>query len=134
MNLLEGARTGALLLDARDTGGLAHHAALADEDDVTVGELLLELGLPKEGMNGEHPCQGARQRGRGGHTSRVRRPWILWKALIWGTGTKMTCGVEEHAIKSAPELGVQAHGWCESPMQFRMPSDRPKLHFGVRSA
>ena len=43
VNLLEGARTGALLLDARAAGGLAHHAALADEDDVAVRELLLEL-------------------------------------------------------------------------------------------
>jgi hypothetical protein len=43
VHLLEGARTRALLLDARDASRLAHHAALADEDDVTVGELLLEL-------------------------------------------------------------------------------------------
>jgi hypothetical protein len=43
VNLLEGAGTGALLLDAGATGGLAHHAALADEDDVAVRELLLEL-------------------------------------------------------------------------------------------
>lgn len=43
MNLLEGARAGAGLLGARATGLLAHHAALADEDDVAVRELLLEL-------------------------------------------------------------------------------------------
>lgn len=43
VDLLERARAGALLLDARDTGRLAHHAALADEDDVAVRELLLEL-------------------------------------------------------------------------------------------
>ena len=43
MNLLEGTGTGSLLLDAGATGRLAHHAALTDEDDVTVGELLLEL-------------------------------------------------------------------------------------------
>lgn len=43
VNLLEGTGTGSLLLDAGATGGLAHHAALTDEDDVTVGELLLEL-------------------------------------------------------------------------------------------
>lgn len=43
MNLLEGTGTRTLLLDAGATGGLAHHAALSDEDDVTVGELLLEL-------------------------------------------------------------------------------------------
>jgi len=43
VNLLEGTGTGSLLLDAGATGRLAHHAALTDEDDVTVGELLLEL-------------------------------------------------------------------------------------------
>lgn len=43
MHDLEGAGTRALLLDARDAGGLALHAVLASEDDVTVGELLLEL-------------------------------------------------------------------------------------------
>ena len=43
VNLLEGARAGAGLLGARAAGLLAHHAALADEDDVTVRELLLEL-------------------------------------------------------------------------------------------
>jgi len=43
VNLLEGARARALLLDARAAGRLAHHAALADEDDVAVRELLLEL-------------------------------------------------------------------------------------------
>ncbi len=43
MDLLEGTRAGALLLDARDAGRLAHHAALSDEEDMAVGELLLEL-------------------------------------------------------------------------------------------
>lgn len=43
VNLLEGARAGAGLLGARAAGLLAHHAALADEDDVAVRELLLEL-------------------------------------------------------------------------------------------
>lgn len=43
MNLLQGPGAGAHLLLSRATGGLAHHAALADEDNVTVRELLLKL-------------------------------------------------------------------------------------------
>lgn len=43
VNLLEGAGAGAWLLGARVAAWLADHAALGDEDDVTVGELLLEL-------------------------------------------------------------------------------------------
>lgn len=43
MNLLESTGSGSLLLDSGNTGGLPHHSTLANEDDVTVGELLLEL-------------------------------------------------------------------------------------------
>lgn len=39
----ERAVTGALLLYAGGTGGLAQHPALCDEDDVALGELLLQL-------------------------------------------------------------------------------------------
>lgn len=55
VDLLQRPASGALLLHSRDTGGLAHHAALADEHDVSVRELLLELpsesGWGKGGMN-----------------------------------------------------------------------------------
>jgi hypothetical protein len=40
---LESARARALLLHASPAGWLADHTALCHEDDVTVGELLLEL-------------------------------------------------------------------------------------------
>lgn len=45
MNLLQGTGTGAHLLLCRATSGLALHPPLADEDDVSIGELLLELLL-----------------------------------------------------------------------------------------
>ena len=38
VHLLEGARARALLLDARDAGRLAHHAALGDEEDLQWGK------------------------------------------------------------------------------------------------
>ena len=43
MDVGEGTGTGALLLDAGRASGLGLHATLGDEDNVTVGELLLEL-------------------------------------------------------------------------------------------
>ena len=43
MNLLEGSASGSLLLHSGNTGGLSHHSSLSDEDNVSVGELLLEL-------------------------------------------------------------------------------------------
>ena len=49
MDVGEGAATGTLLLDAGGPGGLAQHPALSNEDDMAVGELLLELtGQPAE--------------------------------------------------------------------------------------
>ena len=63
MHLLEGARARALLLDARDAGGLAHHAALADENDVAIRKLLLELA--GEAFEGE-----SRRRGGGADAGR----------------------------------------------------------------
>ena len=50
MNIGEGARTGTLLLDARPTSGLGQHAALGNEDNVTVGELLLKLARQPSAM------------------------------------------------------------------------------------
>ena len=88
VNLLEGARARALLLDARAAGRLAHHAALADEDDVAVRELLLELA-GKAARTGEG-ASARLEREREGGGRGTDRPWILWKALTWGTGTKTT--------------------------------------------
>lgn len=51
MNIGKCAGAGSLLLGARVTGGSAEHPALSDEDDVSVGELLLQL--PGE------PCESA---------------------------------------------------------------------------
>lgn len=55
MDVREGAATGALLLDTRSPGGLAEHTALSNEDDVAVGELLLELpGQPGPTRRGQY--------------------------------------------------------------------------------
>jgi hypothetical protein len=43
MDRSKSARARALLLDTRVAGGLGHDAALTNEDNVAVGELLLEL-------------------------------------------------------------------------------------------
>jgi len=49
VNICKCAGAGSLLLSARVTGGSAEHPTLSDENDMSVGELLLQLpGKPCE--------------------------------------------------------------------------------------
>ena len=43
MDASQGAATGPLLLDTGVTGGFAQHPALGNENDMAIGELLLEF-------------------------------------------------------------------------------------------
>lgn len=83
VDCLEGTASGSHLLCARFSGWLWHHSTLSDEEDVDAREFLFQLtgqsvtGKPNELMLGQQ-------------TLRTDLIWILWKALSWGTGTKMT--------------------------------------------
>lgn len=48
VNLLEGPASRSLLLHSRNSGRLSHHSTLANEDNVSVRELLLELSCESE--------------------------------------------------------------------------------------
>lgn len=61
MDNLESAGTRALLLDARNTSRLAHHAVLSSEDDVLVRESLLELCVRVSQSALPHPSGTALQ-------------------------------------------------------------------------
>ena len=55
MNDGKGAGTGTLLTDLGVTGWFAEHAALSEEDDVSVRKLLLELtGEPGRSSQGQY--------------------------------------------------------------------------------
>jgi hypothetical protein len=97
---LERSRSWPLLLRLHRSRRFADHAALRNEDDaadkavrsaaemtgassaLSVGELLLQLA--RQAVAEVSSCCPS------SWSARAHRPWILWKALSCGTGTKMT--------------------------------------------
>ena len=85
MNGLEGTASGSHLLCARFSGGLGHHSALGDKEDVNARELLFQFtGQSVKVKKCEMSTRPITQ------ITQTDLIWILWKALSWGTGTKMT--------------------------------------------
>lgn len=124
----QGARTGALLLlvGARAGGalGAGENAAGSDEEDMAVGELLLELTGETVGFKYIISFASLQVIRHGSACS--YRCWILWKFWRRGTGTKMTMAFFPWPTSICIEAHQLAYNSHQSPTvetrRWQMPS------------